>query len=129
MIILISDYHNFYRYSPQSAYYYGLIFGGCRNLGGWGENGTTSDGLFYSGEKWWGSDCYLYAFGSLSLNTDYHPYYSFMLFTVFGNDHLGNVGPGDGSPLSSRCGLFAFGAHDHDAQDCVSSRTGFSLRT
>ena len=52
-----------------------------------------------------------------------------MLFAVFGNDHLAYVGPGDGSPLSSRCGLFAFGAHDYDAQDCVSSRTDHSLRT
>ena len=44
------------------------------NNGGWGDNGTTSDGLFYSGEKWWYHDSYLYAFGSRHrhADTDYH---------------------------------------------------------
>ena len=114
----------------SNSYYYEPHLGGCRDSGGWGDNGSSSDGLFYFSEKWYSTyGYYLKYFGSLSLNTDYHSYYSFMLFAVFGNDHLAYVGPGDGSPLSSRCGLFAFGAHDYDAQDCVSSRTDHSLRT
>lgn len=66
MIILISDYHNFYQYGG-TTYYYGPHFGGCRDWGSWGDNGTTSDGLFYFSEKWWSSDGYLPAFGSLKL--------------------------------------------------------------